>query len=82
MLALLLVLFLIFSTVTTAHWFSVPTVKNFLVFARTLRSRFLLTETSEIFVSFPEDRRLRADLIEVFMIVKGLSSIPPETFLY
>ena len=27
-----------------------------------------------------EDRRLRADLIEVFKIVRGVSSIKPETF--
>jgi len=28
-----------------------------------------------------EDRRVRADLIEVFKIVSGLSSIKPETFV-
>ena len=27
-----------------------------------------------------EDRRVRADLIEVFQIVRGVSSIKPETF--
>ena len=29
-----------------------------------------------------EDRRVRADLIEVFKIVRAVSSIKPETFLY
>jgi len=35
----------------------------------------------ELYLRTLEDRRVRADLIEVFQIVRGLSSIKPVTFI-